>query len=175
MRAAACRSHIAPETYSLQLQQHRAACLLAFINLHRLMQALLLRAPDKQLRAIQGVEDWQPCSTVNTCIIRHRDEVHEHVYAWKSFVAHYGHGFDAVQVQRCLQTNHICCSLHALAPHVTLRECQTQSSVCRLLMQLQTIVLPWSAPAVQGRHLHYMALQGKSEVTLARSYPGNTT
>lgn len=83
--------------YNLQLQHHRAAFLLAVINLQRLVQALLKRAPDKQKRAIQGVEDWQQDRTVNTCIIRHKDVVHKYLYLWDSFASLYGHSFEDVQ------------------------------------------------------------------------------
>lgn len=87
-----------PGVYNLQLEHHRAACLLAVISLHRLVRALLSSAPDKQLRALQGVKDWQPSLGVNTCIIRHKVEVHKYLYAWDSFVNHYGHSFEAIQV-----------------------------------------------------------------------------
>ena len=54
------------------------------------------------MRAIQDVEDWQPSPTVNTCIIRHRNEVHKYLYLWYSFASLYGHSFEDVQVQGCL-------------------------------------------------------------------------
>ncbi len=88
-----------PGIYNLQFQHHRAAFLLAVVNLQRLVQALLVKAPERQMRAIQGVEDWQPSLTVNTCIIRHRDEVHKYLYVWDSFASLYGHSFKDVQVQ----------------------------------------------------------------------------
>ena len=102
-------------TYNIQLEQLRAACLLAAFNLHRLVRALLAKAPARQMRAIQGIEDWQPSSTVNTCIIRHRHEVHKYVYAWDSFVSRFGHSFKAVQVRNdaCCQQIQLCmASLH---------------------------------------------------------------
>lgn len=87
-----------PGGYDLQLAHHRAEFLLAAINLLRLVRALLARAPDRQMRAVQGVEEWQPGCIVNTCIIRHRHEVHKYLYAWESFVRGFGHSFEAVQV-----------------------------------------------------------------------------
>jgi len=89
------------EVYNLQFEHHRAAFLLAVVHLQHLVQALLVRAPDRQMRAIQGVEDWQPTPTVNTCIIRHRNEVHKYLYLWNSFASLYGHRFEDVQVQEC--------------------------------------------------------------------------
>ncbi|KAL3151025.1 hypothetical protein ABBQ38_012896 [Trebouxia sp. C0009 RCD-2024] len=86
-----------PGTYDLQSEHHRAAFLLAAINLHRLVRALLSQAPDRQLRAVQGLEDWQPSRSVNTCIIRHKYHVCKYLYAWDSFVRHYGHSLGAVQ------------------------------------------------------------------------------
>ena len=88
--------------YNLQLEHHRAAFLLAAVNLQRLVQALLVKAPERQMRALQGIEDWQPTPTVNTCIIRHRHEVHKYLYMWNSFTSLYGHSFKDVQVQGCL-------------------------------------------------------------------------
>ncbi|DBB14126.1 TPA: hypothetical protein ACH3X3_001078 [Trebouxia sp. C0006] len=85
------------EVYNLQFEHHRAAFLLAVVHLQHLVQALLVRAPDRQMRAIQGVEDWQPTPTVNTCIIRHRNEVHKYLYLWNSFASLYGHSFEDVQ------------------------------------------------------------------------------
>ncbi|DBA89096.1 TPA: hypothetical protein ACH3X1_016269 [Trebouxia sp. C0004] len=90
------------EVYNLQFEHHRAAFLLAVVHLQHLVQALLVRAPDRQLHAIQGVEDWQPTATVNTCIIRHRNEVHKYLYLWNSFASFYVHSFEDVQVQECL-------------------------------------------------------------------------
>ncbi|DBB07452.1 TPA: hypothetical protein ACH3X3_008930 [Trebouxia sp. C0006] len=89
------------EVYNVQFEHHRAAFLLAVVHLQHLVQALLVRAPDRQMRAIQGVEDWQPTPTVNTCIIRHRNEVHKYLYLWNSFASLYGHRFEDVQVQEC--------------------------------------------------------------------------
>ncbi|DBB07453.1 TPA: hypothetical protein ACH3X3_008930 [Trebouxia sp. C0006] len=85
------------EVYNVQFEHHRAAFLLAVVHLQHLVQALLVRAPDRQMRAIQGVEDWQPTPTVNTCIIRHRNEVHKYLYLWNSFASLYGHRFEDVQ------------------------------------------------------------------------------
>ncbi|DBA96654.1 TPA: hypothetical protein ACH3X1_015511 [Trebouxia sp. C0004] len=85
------------EVYNLQFEHHRAAFLLAVVHLQHLVQALLVRAPDRQMRAIQGVEDWQPTPTVNTCIIRHKNEVHKYLYLWNSFSSLYGHSFEDVQ------------------------------------------------------------------------------
>ena len=87
------------EVCNLQFEHHRAAFLLAVVHLQHLIQALLVRAPDRQMRAIQGVEDWQPNPTINTCIIRHRNEVHKYLYLWNSFASLYGHSFEDVQVQ----------------------------------------------------------------------------
>lgn len=89
-----------PETYNLQLEHHRAACLKAVINLHRLVRALLSRAPDRQMRAIPGVEDWQSAFGVNSCIIRHKHVVHKYLYVWDSFVRSFGHSFADLQVQK---------------------------------------------------------------------------
>lgn len=50
-----CRLQIGdcPGAHNLQFEQHRAAFLLVVINLQRLVQALLVRAPDRQMHTIQ--------------------------------------------------------------------------------------------------------------------------
>ena len=51
----------------------------------------------------------QPTTTVNTCIIRHRHEVHKYLYLWNSFASLYGYSFEDVQVQGCLlYTTYFC-------------------------------------------------------------------
>ena len=96
------------------MEHHRAAFLLAVVHLQHLIQALLARAPDRQMRAIQGVEDWQPSSTIhNTCIVRHRNEVHKYLYLWDSFASLCGHSFEDVQVQEGLIKKTYLCSCMA--------------------------------------------------------------
>ena len=84
--------------YNVEKERDRALCLLASINLHRLVKVLLTAAPAPYMRALQGAEDWQPSLRVHTCIIRHKTQVHKLVYQLDSFLQEFGHSFDCIQV-----------------------------------------------------------------------------
>ncbi len=82
----------------MQIEQDRACCLLASVNLYQLLRVLLTAAPPPQMQALQGMEDWQPSERIHTCIIRQKFEVHKWVYQLDSLFGEFGHSFDPIQV-----------------------------------------------------------------------------